>query len=766
LPLSTGTRLGAYEIVARLGAGGMGEVYRARDTRLQRDIALKVLPGDVASTPERLARFEREATTVAGLNHPNIVVLHSIEEAGGTRFLTMELVDGRTLDQAIAPGGLAPARVIELGIGMADALAAAHEKGVVHRDLKPANVMLTKDGRVKVLDFGLAKQSVADSGAGLTQAATVATPLSGEGHVVGTVPYMSPEQVRGEALDARTDLFSLGIVLYELATGVRPFTGESQADVGSAILRDAPRPLSATRGELPPDLQRIVGRCLEKNPRQRFQTALDVANELRSLLRQLERGAPAEPRTEARTAASIAVLPFANRSASADDEYFSDGLADELLNVLSKIKGLRVIARSSSFAFKGRPASAADIGRELRVETLLEGSVRKAGNRVRISVQLVNVGDSSHLWSETYDRTLDDIFAVQDDIAQSVVRELRALLLGRDADSRESGEARAEVAAAAVGRGRNPEAHLLYLQGRNLYSRITPADLLAGIEMLKRAVALDPRHALAWATLGLAYPWAGGTGAIPAEEGMRLGREAAQRALEIEPNLAEAYSALGLVQHWFEHDWAGATASFTKALELAPGSADALQSMGMLEHCLGRFDRALDLLSRSIEADPLSMIGPSYLARTYYVSGRLADAEAALRRIIARSATASRMHAQLALVLSAQGRQEEALAEALAERVDWARLWSLAIVHSAMGHTAEADAALEQLEREHADDSAFQVATVRAARGELDAAFDWLERARVNHDAGVPLVRVVPHFSRLHGDPRWPAFLRRVGLGE
>jgi len=765
MPLTIGTRLASYEILAPLGAGGMGEVYRARDTRLGRDVAIKVLPTTVASSPEDLARFEREAKTVAGLNHPNIVVLYSIEESGGIRFLTMELVEGRDLSSLVSAGGLPLAQVLDVAIALADALAAAHERGVVHRDLKPANVMLTREGRVKVLDFGLAKWAAPNASSDLTQAATVASPLSSDGQIVGTIPYMAPEQIRGEAVDARTDLFALGIVVYELASGKRPFTGETHIEVGYAILREQPRLLSSVRTDLPPDLDRIVSRCLEKSPRERFQTALDVANELRGLRKELQRGESGlSSRPASDKVASIAVLPFLNRSASADDEYFSDGLADELLNVLSKIKGLRVIARSSAFTFKGKPATAGEIGRALDVATLLEGSVRKSGERVRISVQLVNVADSSHLWSETYDRTLEDIFAVQDDIARSVVKELRALLLGQEADSKASGEARAEVAAAAVGRGRNPEAHRLFLQGRYQYTRIANADLAAGIEMLKRAVELDPDHALAWATLGEAYPWAAGIGLMLPSVGMKLGREAAERALAIEPNLAEGHTALGLVRHWYEFDWAGAEASYARALELAPGSADAIQAAGMLEFCLGRYDRALELMRRAIDADPLSMIGPSYVARILHSAGRLVESEAELRAILARSTSSTREHAVLALVLVDANRAEEALAEANAESSDWAKLWALSVVYWSLGRHAESDEALAKLEEKYGDTCAFQVAQIRAVRGELDAAFEWLGRAYEARDAGVALAKVSASLRPLHGDPRWAEFMRKMGL--
>jgi len=441
--LSAGTRLGSYEIKSALGAGGMGEVYRASDSRLGRDVAIKVLPSDVACNPDRLARFEREARAVASLNHPNIVVLHSIEEADGVRFITMELVDGAGLDQSVVPAGLPIARVIEIGLCVSDALIAAHDRGIVHRDLKPANVMITREGRVKMLDFGLAKLSVSGTPADRSETVTVDSPMSTVGQVLGTVPYMAPEQLRGETADARTDLFATGVMLYELLSGTRPFGGPTLADLTSAILRDDPTPVASLRPEVPPDLERIVSSCLEKDRDRRPQTARDLRGDLEVARRKLESGAvhvaaagavtssmAAHAQTDATP--SIAVLPFVNRSSDEDDEYFADGLADELLTVLAKIRGPRVAARTSSFRFKGVHDDTAVIGRKLNVATILEGSVRKSGKRVRISVQLVKVSDGYHLWSETYDRTFEDIFAVQDDIAQSVVGELRSALLGED----------------------------------------------------------------------------------------------------------------------------------------------------------------------------------------------------------------------------------------------------------------------------------------------------------------------------------------------
>ena len=763
--LTPGTRLGPYEIVAPLGAGGMGEVYRARDTRLGREVAVKVLPAEVGSSPHRLARFEREAMTVARLNHPNIVVLHSIEEDGGTRFLTMELVEGRSLAALVAPGGLPLVQVLDLAIPLADALTAAHEKGVVHRDLKPANVMVTREGRVKVLDFGLAKLAQVDADLGATQAATLAAPISDAGQVVGTVPYMAPEQLRGETADARSDLFSLGVVMYELAGGRRPFAGQSQAEIGSAILRDAPPSLASLRPDLPGELVHIIERCLEKNPRERVQTALDVLNELRSLRRTLERGAPA-PKPVADKLASIAVLPFVNRSASADDEYFSDGLADELLSVLARIKGLRVTARTSAFQFKGRNEDLAVIGQKLNVATILEGSVRKAGNRVRISVQLVKVSDGYQLWSETYDRTFEDIFAVQDDIAQSVVKELRRTLLGEEADSQASDEAKADVARAARGRATDPEAHRLGLLARHLLDRLTREDTAKAVEYLKQALDRDPESALAWLDLSRARANQAGFGWAPVAQGYGRAREAAERALALEPDLAEGHSALGWLRMYHDRDWRGAAASYARALELAPRNANVLRRAGVLAGNRGHFGEAIVLYRRALEHDPLSASGYHNLGLSLHNIDRFEEAEAAFRKTLELSPQRVVTRSHLSMTLLALGRSEEALAEANREPEEQFRLWALAILHHSLGHRAESDGALQKLIAGHATLAAYQIADVYATRGEVDRAFEWLERAHAQSDGGLVELKVSPRLRSLHGDPRWGAFLRKMGFEE
>ena len=758
-----GKTLGHYEITALLGKGGMGEVYRARDTRLGREVAIKVLPESVASSADRLARFELEARTVAGLNHPNIVVLYAVEEEDGVHFLAMELLEGQGLDRLLAPGGLPLTTVLDISIQLAEALTAAHGQGVVHRDLKPGNVIVSDQGHLKVLDFGLAKLASKESNTEADQALTIDAPLSVAGQMLGTVPYMAPEQLRGYPVDGRTDLFALGIILYELATGKRPFTGTTFADTSSAILTDAVEPLAGVRPDLPADIDRIVGRCLEKDPRRRYQTALDVGNELRAVRRALESGAAAG-RISVQEAPSIAVLPFLNRSASEQDEYFSDGLADELLNVLAKIRGLRVAARTSAFSFKGKDTTIAEVGRALNVATVLEGSVRKAGNRVRISVQLVKVRDGYHLWSETYDRTLEDIFAVQDDIAQAVVGELRKTLLGEAADPRARGEVKAEVAVAARGRGRNAQAHRLYLQARHFFDRRNRADCAKGIGYLKEALELDPDFAIAWAELAGAYTREADSGWMPIAEGQTLARDASERALALEPDLAEGHAQLGWIQTLHDWDWPGAEKMFHRALEISPANIAALRGAGRLALNHGRFAEALELYGRALEQDPLSANSYHTIGLAYFYAGRLDEAEEGLRKALELAPQRAVSPARLALILLAQGRPEEALTEAMREPDEIFRSYALTIIHHSQGDAINSDEAFLALTNQQHKQKTYLVAEAHGARNETDAVFACLEQAYAERDHGIGASKISPYFLSAHNDVRWLPFLHRIGL--
>jgi serine/threonine protein kinase/Flp pilus assembly protein TadD len=759
-----GRNLSHYRIIERIGAGGMGVVYLARDTRLDRDVALKVLPQEFARDSAWLSRFQREAKVVAALNHPNIVTLYSIEESDGIPFLTMEFIEGQTLTAQLRSEGLPLSQILDLAVPITDALVAAHEKGIVHRDLKFANVMVTREGRVKVLDFGLAK---------LASGATVELAITGSGQVLGTVPFMAPEQLRGEPADARSGLFSLGIMLYELVTGQRPFAGESLSDVISSILRDTPVPAATLRPRLPRDLDKVIGKCLEKDPQERVQTARDLHNELRRLKRELEgigsaaAASPAAihaPLTE--DTPSIAVLPFVNMSKDEENEYFADGLSEELINVLAKIAGLRVAARTSSFYFKGHTGRVADVGRELSVATILEGSVRKSGNRVRITAQLIKVSDGYHLWSETYDRDLEDIFAVQDDIAHSVVKELRVALLGEKPDSSASAAVRGQVQVATKGRGASADAYEHYLRGRFFVDHATQSDVAKGIGYFRQALELEPEYALAWVGLSRAYALQAGDGWVPFAEGYGRAREAAERALQLEPELAEGHAALGIVRLYHDWDWRGAESSMRRALELAPGNAEVVRAAAGVVSRRGRLEEGIALGRRAVTLDPLGVPAHYDLGFDCFSAGLLKEADVELRKALDINPQGGHLHYGLALVHLAQGSVDEAMKDCAREPDESRRLQMLALLHHAQGRTVESDAALRELIEKYAESYAVQIAETYAYRGESDRAFKWMARAYAHRDPGLVEMKTDPLLRNLHADPRWQPFLEKMGLAD
>ncbi len=767
MPLAVGTRLGTYEILAPLGAGGMGQVYRARDIRLGRQVAVKLLPDALAASAPRLDQLEREARTLAGLNHPNIVTLYSLEDENGTRFITMELVEGHTLDALIAPGGLPLARVLELATPLLDALVAAHGRGIVHRDLKPGNLMVTPEDRLKVLDFGLADTVALAAPNDRTLSSEITADAPGS-PFAGTVPYMAPEQIRGEPSDARSDLFAVGVILFELATGRRPFVGATPADLASAILRDDPFASRATPA-VPVALVPLLRRCLEKSAAQRWPSASALGaalSELRSGRRPTSAaGTDPFPIAPPAEAAAIAVLPFVNRSRDEEHEYFSDGLADELLGMLAKIPGLRVAARSSSFQFRGTNDDVAAIGRKLNVATLLEGSVRRVGNRARISVQLVKVADGFHLWSEVYDRELDDIFAVQDDIARSVVEALRSALLGEPVNSGATNAARSDVARAAKGRSRNPEAHRRYLLARYHLDRLTREDTVKGSGHLREALALEPDFALAWAALGQAHTRVAEAGWCQPAEGFAEAETAILRALALEPDLAEAHAALSRVRLVRDWDLRGAAVGLERARQLAPGNAAVLRAAGELARSQGRFAEAFELIRRALAQDPLSASAHTNLGLVLHATGALAEAEAAYRQALSLAPRRVGTHAALALLLLAQGRFPEAFAETAAEPDEVLQLWASAIVGFAAGRAEESASALRELREKYAEDCAYQIAEGHAARGERGPALDWLERAYAQRDGGlITELKSSPWFAPLQAEPRWQDLLAKLGL--
>ena len=557
MSLATGTRLGPYVIGAPLGAGGMGEVYRARDTRLDRDVAIKVLPAQSAADPDRVRRFEQEARAVAALNHPHICQIYDV----GPDYLVLEYLDGAPIS-----GPLPTNEAVRFALQIADALQTAHARGILHRDLKPSNVLVTSAGTAKLLDFGIAKLTTV--GADVTR--TV------DGAVVGTAAYMSPEQAQGKPVDARSDIFCFGALMYELLSGGRAFDGASTAEVLSAVLRDAPRPLPAS------PLTRIVSRCLEKDASRRYQTMAEVRAALEDVWRVQSESAP-----------SIAVLPFENMSGDKENEYFSDGLAEEIINALTRIPGLKVIARTSAFAFKGKHEDVRRIAEVLGVTTVLEGSVRKAGSRIRVTAQLIAAADGSHLWSERYDREMTDVFAIQDEIAAAITGALQIKLTATPRRQRYTPTLAAYEA---------------LLKGRQFMLSHSVASQSPARVWLERAMALDPGYSEPHANLGLSYLLLSMmVGMQPLNETMPLIRAEANQALKLDPSESDPHYLLGAVAAALEYDWKKAAEHFAIAMAGTSVSAEAHWAYASLYlQPLGRFDEAVFEMERAVERDPLN----------------------------------------------------------------------------------------------------------------------------------------------------------------
>ena len=775
MPLSNGARLGPYEILAPLGAGGMGEVYRARDSRLDRDVAIKVLPEHLSQNPQALARFEREAKAVAALSHPNILAIHDVGEDQGIRFVVTELLEGETLRSRLR-SAISWGKAVEIGIAVADGLAAAHVKNITHRDLKPENIFLTSDGHVKILDFGLARHQVSAPAIGsAVQTETEA------GVVLGTAGYMSPEQVRGERAEATSDIFSLGCVLYEMLAGRRAFARETSVQTMAAVLDVQPAPLAGSGKEIPAELDRVVMTCLEKNPRDRFQTARDLGLALRAI-QGSGSSAPFLPRARkwrlpALLAAgvlalllaavsiywikrpsvsidSLAVLPFVNAGGDPNMEYLSDGITENLINSFSQLSRLRVVPRSRVFRYKGREADAEKIGKELNVRAVLTGRVVQRGDNLNIQAELIDVAGESQVWGQNYSQKSSQIIQVQEEIARQVVAKLQP----RSEEQKRLTKRYTE----------NPEAHQLYLKGRYYWNRRPSAALKRATEYFQQAIDKDPGYALAWSGLADCYGTAG-YDVLPPREVIPKAKEAAAKALALDDSLAEAHATLGFVKSHYEWDWFAGEQEFKRAIELNPSYAPTHQWYSNNLEARGRTNEAIAEAKRAQEADPLSLAISSVSARTFYFARRYDQAIDQLRKTLELDPNYFLAHWILGMVYDQTSRHEEAIAECrrAASTPDIpTALGALGHAYAASGRRAEALKVLAELKglSKQRYVAPFNMAIVYAGLGDKQQTFEWLEKAYEDHSLLLSLIRVWPQFDGLHGEPRFQDLLRRMGL--
>jgi serine/threonine protein kinase/Tfp pilus assembly protein PilF len=788
-----GTTISHYEILEKLGEGGMGLVYKARDLQLGRFVAVKVLISGSGESADHRARFVQEARAASSLNHPNIITIHDIVMIDEGECIVMEFVRGKTMADLIEAGRLPGVDCLKFATQISDALAAAHSIGIIHRDLKPANVMVTADGLAKVLDFGLAKlageEETPDALGGAfgesdtTQSIHISgRPKTAEGAIIGTVAYMSPEQAQGLRVDARSDIFSFGAVLYEMVTGERAFRGSSGLGTLTAVLRDDPKEFSVSNVDVPHELQDVVMRCLRKDPDQRFQSMRDVKSAIEQIYFASRSGVmhlsssgvsgawkhPAAPRAMP----SIAVLPFLNLSSDKENEYFSDGLAEEVINALTKLENLRVTARTSAFVFRGAQENIREIGDKLHVSSVLEGSVRKAGNRVRISVQLIDVAEGNNLWSERYDREMTDVFEIQDEISQAIVARLKVRLGSQSGSGSVTGVDAARPVRPLVKRyTENLDAYNLYLKGRFDLYKMTREGLDASKQLFGEAIRLDPNYALAYD--GLAYSWylEGFLGFVAPKEAMPRAKAAVRRAIELDETVAEAHATLGVILALYDWDWAGAERELIRSIELNGASPVCRDGYAFYYlRPVGRIEEALSETQQALSLDPLSIIFRVHLAFLFYLQKKYEHSIAQFRKVLEMSPQYYLAHAMMGNVYTLAGDFDDALicyarareADANSKFVDSLEAMTLAMA----GRRTEAVALLDDITRRAANDyiSPVSIAYVCTALGDKDRAFENLDRAIHDRDPNLLGLKSNPIFESLRSDDRYHALLRKMQL--